>query len=100
VESNPWSKTRLIDGGAPTGRSTGRAGSRHYLACTGAGMPVTLVVGPLMASDWDPDIARKRLSDGEKDGLQLYRNYSRAFEKHAIERFAAETDADKFDSRH
>jgi len=35
-----------------------------------------------MGMDWDPDIAALKLSDVEKDGLQVHRNYSRAFEKH------------------
>ena len=34
-----------------------------------------------MAEDWDPDIATMRLSDSEKEGLQLYRNYSQGFKR-------------------
>ena len=35
--------------------------------------------------DWfDPDIAAMKLEYLEKSGLQVYRNYTRAFEEHAI----------------
>jgi hypothetical protein len=38
--------------------------------------------------DWfDPDIAAMKLEYLEKSGLQVYRNYTRAFEEHAIKRF-------------
>jgi len=39
-----------------------------------------------MGMDWDPDIAALKLSDVEKNGLQVHRNYSRAFEKHRNKR--------------
>ena len=45
-----------------------------------------------MSMDWDPDIATLKLSDVEKNGLQVHRNYSRAFEKHRNKDFAAEVD--------
>lgn len=35
----------------------------------------------------DPDIAATELSDGEKWGLQVYRNYSRAFGEHRVKKF-------------
>lgn len=35
----------------------------------------------------DPDIAAIKLSDGEKWGLQVYRNYSRAFGEHRVKQF-------------
>jgi hypothetical protein len=35
----------------------------------------------------DPDIAAMNLSYGEKAGLQIYRNYTRSFEEHAVKRF-------------
>ncbi|MEP9397746.1 hypothetical protein [Mesorhizobium sp. KR2-14] len=39
-------------------------------------------------ADWfDPDIAALSLDFGEKAGLQIYRNYTRSFEQHAIKRF-------------
>jgi hypothetical protein len=41
---------------------------------------------------WDDDIAAMKLSAGEKDGLQVYRNYTRAFEKKRQEEFAAGAD--------
>ena len=31
--------------------------------------------------DWDPDIAEMQLSESEKNGLQVYRNYTQAFEE-------------------
>jgi hypothetical protein len=38
--------------------------------------------------DWfDPDIAAMKLGYGEKAGLQIYRNYTRSFEEHAIKKF-------------
>lgn len=42
--------------------------------------------------DWDPDIAALTLSDGEKDGLQVFRNYSEAFERHRLKLFSEETN--------
>jgi DNA-binding MltR family transcriptional regulator len=46
---------------------------------------------------WDPDIAALKLSDVEKSGLQVYRNYSSAFSQHQIGLFVAEVDAKEFD---
>jgi hypothetical protein len=46
---------------------------------------------------WDPDIASLELSDLEKNGLQMYRNYSRAFSNQQISLFVAEVDARHFD---
>jgi tRNA isopentenyl-2-thiomethyl-A-37 hydroxylase MiaE len=40
-----------------------------------------------MESTLDPDITAMQLSDGEKWGLQVYRNYSRAFEEHRVKQF-------------
>jgi len=42
---------------------------------------------------WDADIAAMNLTDPEKDGLQVYRNYTRAFEKKRQEQFATGVDA-------
>ena len=50
-----------------------------------------------MDMDWDPDIAALKLSDVEKNGLQVHRNYSRAFEKHRNKDFAAEVNGNSFD---
>ena len=47
--------------------------------------------------DWDEDIAALDLSDVEKDGLQVYRNYTLAFEGQAEKVFAKEADAEPFD---
>lgn len=41
-----------------------------------------------MTDTHDPDIAAMKLSDVEKNGLQVYRNYSRAFELDSAKRFA------------
>lgn len=43
---------------------------------------------------FDTDIAAMSLSDGEKAGLQIFRNYSRSFERHAIKRFRESLDKD------
>lgn len=40
-----------------------------------------------MKETLDPDIAAMKLSDGEKWGLQVYRNYSRAFGEHRVKNF-------------
>ncbi|QIO43082.1 hypothetical protein HA464_03180 [Rhizobium leguminosarum bv. trifolii] len=50
-------------------------------------------------ADWfDPDIAAMGLSYGEKAGLQIYRNYTRSFEKRAIELFVAALNELPFDT--
>lgn len=41
----------------------------------------------LMNNTLDPDIASMKLSEGEKWGLQVYRNYSRAFGEHRVKSF-------------
>jgi DNA-binding MltR family transcriptional regulator len=46
---------------------------------------------------WDSDIAALELSDLEKNGLQIYRNYSSAFSEHEIGLFVAEIDAKEFE---
>jgi hypothetical protein len=43
---------------------------------------------------WDEDIAALELSDGEKDGLQVHRNYSKSFYDAREVNFAAELDND------
>lgn len=45
----------------------------------------------------DADIAAMSLTEEEKEGLQLYRNYSDAFEKHAIKLFVAEVNGRSID---
>lgn len=48
--------------------------------------------------DWfDPDIAAMKLEYGEKAGLQIYRNYTRSFEEHAIKRFVESIDIEPLD---
>lgn len=48
-------------------------------------------------SAWDRDIDLMDLSDIEKNGLQVYRNYNRAFERERQEQFARGADAIPFD---
>jgi hypothetical protein len=47
--------------------------------------------------DWDDDIASMSLTDVEKNGLQIYRNYQRAFANHAEKELASKIDAEQFD---
>jgi hypothetical protein len=49
-------------------------------------------------TDWDDDIAKLNLSQGEKDGLQVFRNYQRAFEDSAEKEFSKKIDATKIDA--
>lgn len=51
-----------------------------------------------MADSWDPDIAALSLTDVEKNGLQVFRNYTRAFEKNAAERFVSESNSTEYDT--
>lgn len=46
-----------------------------------------------MPDTHDSDIAAMKLSDVEKNGMQVYRNYSRAFEKDRAKRFAESVPA-------
>jgi hypothetical protein len=46
---------------------------------------------------FDPDIAAMELGYGEKAGLQIHRNYTRSFEKHAIERFVGTINEEPLD---
>lgn len=47
--------------------------------------------------EFDPDIAALQLSEGEKMGLQVFRNYTRAFEQHAAETFVRTINAEELD---
>lgn len=47
---------------------------------------------------WDPDIAVLNLTDGEKNGLQVFRNYTNTFEKSAAERFVSESNRTDYDT--
>jgi hypothetical protein len=48
--------------------------------------------------DWfDSDIAEMKLGYGEKAGLQIYRNYTRSFEKHAVKRFVESINLETLD---
>jgi hypothetical protein len=46
---------------------------------------------------FDPDIAALKLGYGEKAGLQIYRNYTRSFEEHAIKMFVEALDLEPLD---
>lgn len=46
---------------------------------------------------WDEDIEQLTLSDIEKNGLQVYRNYRRAFDRDAAKKYAAMIDDAAFD---
>lgn len=51
-----------------------------------------------MTENWfDADIAAMDLGYGEKAGLQIYRNYTRSFEDHAVKRFVEALDGEEFD---
>lgn len=50
------------------------------------------------ADFWDTDIAALKLSDGEKKGLQVFRNYSKAFEEKAAEHFVSESDSNSYNT--
>ncbi|WP_201169638.1 hypothetical protein [Halorhodospira halophila] len=47
-------------------------------------------------SEWDKDIAALDLSDPEKNGLQVYRNYTTAFEKRRAKEFSEEVNAESY----
>ena len=50
------------------------------------------------AENWfDDDIAAMNLGYGEKAGLQIYRNYTKAFEEDAIKRFVETIDCENLD---
>nr|WP_315476242.1 hypothetical protein [uncultured Undibacterium sp.] len=50
-----------------------------------------------MTDSWDPDITALNLTNEEKNGLQVFRNYTRAFERSAAERFVNKANSTKFD---
>lgn len=49
------------------------------------------------ANWFDPDIEKLVLRSDEKAGLQVYRNYTRSFEKHAIGKFREALNDEKLD---
>lgn len=51
-----------------------------------------------MTDFWNPDIAALDLSEVEKNGLQVFRNYTIAFEKRAAEHFVTESNRSKYDT--
>lgn len=51
-----------------------------------------------MSDFWDEEIAALDLSEVEKNALQVFGNYKRAFEAHAEKEFAKEIDAEAFDT--
>lgn len=53
---------------------------------------------PEPTDEWfDPDIACMGLTYSEKAGLQIYRNYTRSFEDHAIKRFVETLNLESLD---
>jgi hypothetical protein len=46
-----------------------------------------------MTDFWDSDIEAMNLSDGERNGLQVFRNYSAAFEDHQARELVSEMNA-------
>lgn len=48
-------------------------------------------------SEWDEDIAALDMSDVEKNGLQVYRNYTKVFEREQAKKFAAEVNSECHD---
>lgn len=50
-----------------------------------------------MPNKWDADIAAMKLSDVEKNGLQVFRNYTQAFEDQRAQAFLNEAEKEKWD---
>ncbi|MDZ7735021.1 MAG: hypothetical protein U5P41_01900 [Gammaproteobacteria bacterium] len=50
-----------------------------------------------MTEQWDDDIAALDLTDIEKNGLQMFRNYSGAFDKHQQKLLVVELNRTKWD---
>ncbi|MEL7614532.1 hypothetical protein AAGW18_18685 [Vreelandella titanicae] len=48
-------------------------------------------------SEWDDDISALDMSDVEKNGLQVYRNYTKAFERDQAKKFAIEVNSESHD---
>ncbi|MFT0139536.1 hypothetical protein ACEK07_35335 [Alcanivoracaceae bacterium MT1] len=48
-------------------------------------------------SEWDEDIAALDISDVEKNGLQVYRNYTKAFERDQAQKFSTKVNAGSHD---
>jgi hypothetical protein len=51
-----------------------------------------------MSERWDDDIAAMNLTEFEKNGLQVYRNYNKAFERAKETRFAEIIDSEDIDT--
>lgn len=51
-----------------------------------------------MANFWDDDVAAMNLTEVEKNGLQVFRNYTNAFEKSAAERFVSKANKTQYDT--
>jgi hypothetical protein len=52
-----------------------------------------------MSDSLDPDIAAMNLSEGEKWGLQVYRNYSRSFGEHRVQKFVEQASSFESDAQ-
>ncbi|WP_348944134.1 hypothetical protein ABHF33_11720 [Chitinibacter sp. FCG-7] len=51
-----------------------------------------------MSNFWNDDIAAMTLTEAEKNGLQIFRNYTNAFEKSAAERFVSKANEVQYDT--
>lgn len=51
----------------------------------------------MMKTIWDPDIATLNITETEKNGIQVFRNYQKSFDKAASLKFIEETDLRQFD---
>ena len=49
-------------------------------------------------ADWDDDIASMDLTNGEKNGLQVFRNYQRAFEDYREKELSASISREDYDT--
>ena len=56
--------------------------------------------GRAVTDVWDKDIANLDMSEEEKNGLQVFRNYKRSFNDHAEKSFTEEIDGESFDVEH
>ena len=50
-----------------------------------------------MSAEWDDDISQLNLSEFEKNGLQIYRNYNQAFTRHREKLFAEKVNQIAYD---
>ena len=56
--------------------------------------------GSAVSGFWDKDIANLDMSEEEKNGLQVFRDYKPSFDDHAEKSFTEEIDGESFDVEH